>query len=171
VHGHFWVPIDDENCWTYTFDYHPVRALTDDEVANMRAGFGVHSENIPGTYRPVANKDNDYLMDREAQKSSEHYSGVKGIAMQDASLQESMGPIVDRSKERLVPADSGIIKARQKLRRAALALRDEGVTPPGVDPAHHRVRSAAIVLPKEESFLEASRDAVTAQPGVAHSSV
>jgi phthalate 4,5-dioxygenase len=171
VHGHFWVPIDDENCWTYTFDYHPVRALTDEEVANMKAGFGVHSENIPGTYRPMANKDNDYLMDREAQKRSEHYSGVKGIAMQDASLQESMGPIVDRSKERLVPADSGIIKARQKLRRAALALRDEGVTPPGVDPAHHRVRSAAIVLPKEDSFLDASREAVTAQPGVAHTSV
>ncbi|MGH8968353.1 MAG: Rieske 2Fe-2S domain-containing protein [Actinomycetes bacterium] len=171
VHGHLWVPIDDENCWVYTFDYHPVRALTEQEVANMRAGFGVHSENIPGTYRPVQNKDNDYLMDREAQKLSEHYSGVRGIAMQDASLQESMGPIVDRTKERLVPADSGIIKARQKLRKAALALRDEGVTPPGVDPEHHRVRSAAIVLPKEESFLEASRDAVTARPGVPQSSV
>jgi phthalate 4,5-dioxygenase len=171
VHGHLWVPIDDENCWVYTFDYHPVRALTEQEVANMRAGFGVHSENIPGTYRPVQNKDNDYLIDREAQKLSEHYSGVRGIAMQDASLQESMGPIVDRTKERLVPADSGIIKARQKLRKAAIALRDEGVTPPGVDPEHHRVRSAAIVLPKEESFLEASRDAVTARPGVPQSSV
>ena len=28
VHGHFWVPIDDENCWTWSFDYHPTRALT-----------------------------------------------------------------------------------------------------------------------------------------------
>lgn len=25
VHGHFWVPIDDENCWAYSFDYHPTR--------------------------------------------------------------------------------------------------------------------------------------------------
>ena len=48
-----------------------------------------------------------------------------------------MGLIVDRTKERLVPADSGIIKARQKLRKAAIALRDQGVIPPGVDPAHH----------------------------------
>ena len=31
VHGHFWVPIDDENCWAYTFDYHPTRALTAEE--------------------------------------------------------------------------------------------------------------------------------------------
>jgi phenylpropionate dioxygenase-like ring-hydroxylating dioxygenase large terminal subunit len=171
VHGHFWVPIDDENCWVYTFDYHPVRALTQDELAHMRAGYGVHSENIPGTYRPAANKDNDYLMDREAQRRSEHYSGVKGIAIQDASLQESMGPVVDRTKERLVAADSGIIKARQKLRKAVLALREGGTVPPGVDPAHHRIRSAAIVLPHEEDFLEACRDAIAAKPGVPQTSV
>ena len=171
MHGHFWVPIDDHNCWVFTFDYHPVRALTADEVQAMKDGYGVHSRNIPGTYRPQENKDNDYLMDRESQKRGEAFSGVRGIAMQDASLQESMGPIVDRTKERLVSTDAGIIKARQKLRKAAIALRDEGVMPPGVDPAHHRVRSAAIVLPKEDSFIESSREAVAASPGVRQSSV
>jgi len=171
VHGHFWVPIDDENCWVFTFDYQPVRPLTEDELAAMRAGHGVHNEYVPGTYRPLQNKDNDYLMDRDAQRRGETFSGIKGIAMQDASLQESMGPIVDRSKERLVSADSGIIKARRKLVQAALDLDENGVTPPGVDPEHHRVRSAAIVLPKEASFLEACRDALTAIPGVAQTSV
>jgi phthalate 4,5-dioxygenase len=171
VHGHIWVPIDDENCWVYTFDYHPARALTGPERQAMMDGFGVHSENIPGTYRPLANKDNDYLMDREAQRRNEHFSGVKGIAMQDASLQESMGPIVDRTKERLVATDSGIIKARQKLRKAAIALAEEGTTPPGVDPAHHRVRSVAIVLPKEDSFMESTVDAAKVRPGVPQTSV
>ena len=171
VHGHFWVPIDDENCWVYTFDYHPVRALTTQERTAMEEGHGVHSRNIPGTYRPEANRDNDYLMDREAQRRGEHFSGVRGIAIQDASLQESMGPIVDRTKERLVSADAGIIKARQKLRKAAVALRDEGSTPPGVDPAHHRVRSAAVVLPRAQAFIEASRDAVTVVPGSPQHSV
>lgn len=171
VHGHFWIPIDDENCWVYTFDYHPTRALTAEERQAMKDGHGVHSRNIPGTYRPENNKDNDYLIDREAQKRGETFSGVRGIAQQDASLQESMGPIVDRTKERLVSSDTGIIKARQKLRRAVEALRDEGITPPGVDPAHHRVRSAAIVLPQEESFIDSSRDAVAVRPGVAHTTV
>jgi phthalate 4,5-dioxygenase oxygenase subunit len=171
VHGHLWVPIDDENCWVYTFDYHPTRALTADEVQAMKDGFGVHSRNIPGTYRPMENKDVDYLMDRDGQKRGETFSGVRGIAQQDASLQESMGPVVDRSKERLVSSDTGIIKARQKLRKAVEALRDEGVTPPGVDPAHHRVRSAAIVLPQAESFIESSRDALEARTGVAHTTV
>ena len=171
VHGHFWVPIDDENCWVFTFDYHSVRSLTDTELAAMKAGHGVHNEYVPGTYRPLQNKDNDYMMDREAQRSGETFSGVKGIAMQDASLQESMGPIVDRSKERLVSTDTGIIKARLKLLKAAEALRDRGVTPVGVDPAHHRVRSASVVLPKEEAFIDACREALTVTPGVKHTSV
>jgi nitrite reductase/ring-hydroxylating ferredoxin subunit len=171
VHGHFWVPIDDENCWVYTFDFHPVRALRPDELQAMKDGHGVHSRNIPGTYRPQENKDVDYLMDRAAQKRGDTFSGVRGIAQQDASLQESMGPIVDRTKERLVASDAGIIRARKKLRTAIEALRDEGVTPPGVDPAHHRVRSAAVVLPQAESFIESSRDAVAVRPGMAHSSV
>jgi phthalate 4,5-dioxygenase len=131
----------------------------------------VHSENIPGTYRPVANRDNDYLMDREAQRRGEYFSGIKGIAIQDSSLQESMGPIVDRAKERLVSADSGIVKARAKLRKAALALQENGTVPPGVDPAHHRVRSAAVVLPRTESFVDASADALVAEPGKPHATV
>jgi len=171
VHGHIWVPIDDENCWVYSFDYHPARALTQTERQAMIDGHGVHSENIPGTYRPLANKDNDYLMDREAQRRGEHFSGIKGIAMQDASLQESMGPIVDRTKERLVATDSGIIKARQKLRKAAIALAEQGETPPGVDPGHHRVRSVSIVLPKEDSFKDSTAEAVRVQPGVPQTSV
>ncbi len=171
VHGHFWAPIDDENCWAYSYDYHPVRPLTDDEVQAMRDGHGVHNEYVPGTYRPLQNKDNDYLMDRAAQRRGDTYSGVKGIAMQDASLQESMGPIVDRTKENLVSTDNGIIMARQRLRKAVVALRDHGVTPPGVDPAHHRVRSAAIVLPKEADFIEHTRQALTVTPGVKQTSV
>jgi phthalate 4,5-dioxygenase oxygenase subunit len=170
VHGHFWVPIDDENCWVFTYDYHPTRTLTDEELTAMRAGHGVHNEYEAGTFRPLQNKDNDYLMDRDAQRRGETFSGVKGIAMQDASLQESMGPIVDRTKENLVSTDNGIIMARRKLKKAIVALRDEGAVPPGVDPAHHRVRSASVVLPPEEAWLERTRDlSVTA--GTHHSTV
>ena len=110
-------------------------------------------------------------MDREAQRRGETFSGVEGIAIQDASLQESMGPIVDRRKERLVATDAGIIKARHKLRKAALALRDHGTVPPGVDPAHHRVRSAAVVLPCERAFLDSSRDALMAVAGIPQATV
>jgi phthalate 4,5-dioxygenase len=171
VHGHFWVPIDDENCWTFSFDYHPVRPLSEVERQAMVDGFGVHCEYEPGTFRPRQNKDNDYLIDREAQRRGESYSGVKGIAMQDASLQESMGPIVDRSKENLVSTDNGIIMARRRLKRALIALRDHGEQPPGIDPDHQRVRSAAVVLPEGMAFADACREDLTVRPGVAQTSV
>ena len=171
VHGHFWIPIDDENCWAWSFDYHPTRALAKAEVAAMRDGHGVHVKYVPGTYRPRANKDNDYLMDRAAQKAGRSFSGVEGISMQDASLQESMGPIVDRSRENLVSTDNGIILARNRLLAALKALTEQGTVPPGVDPAHHHVRSAAVILPDAKAFLPAAAEALTARLGMPHASV
>jgi phenylpropionate dioxygenase-like ring-hydroxylating dioxygenase large terminal subunit len=171
VHGHFWIPIDNENCWAWSFDYHPMRALSPEEVQAMKDGKGIHVSYIPGTYRPRANKDNDYLIDRAAQKAGHTYSGVEGIAMQDASLQESMGPIANRTKENLSSTDNGIVMARMRLMKAAKALAEKGDIPPGVDPAHHRVRSAAIILAPDQPFTEAARDALTARPGERHASV
>lgn len=171
IHGHFWIPIDDENCWAWSFDYHPNRPLSKEERSAMEAGKGIHCEYVPNTYIPKANKTNDYLMDRQAQKEGRTYSGVDGIAIQDASLQESMGPIVDRTKENLVSTDNGIIMARQMLRKAAKALRDKGQQPPGVNPEDHKVRSVSVVLPPDQAFDEACRDDLIARPGVKHTSV
>jgi phthalate 4,5-dioxygenase len=171
VHGHFWIPMDDHNCMTWSFDYRPNRALRDAELTAMRDGQGIHAKLDPVTFRPFANKDNDYLMDREAQKAGKTYSGVEGFAMQDASLQESMGPIVDRAKENLVSTDNGIIMARHRLMRAAKAFVDKGVMPPGIDTAHQRVRSASVVLPPDQPFKDAAREELTVRPGVAHASV
>jgi len=170
VHGHFWIPIDDENCWAWSYDYHPTRELTDAERAAMKQGKGVHVAHIPGTYRPLANKDNDYLMNREAQRLGTTYSGVEGIAIQDGSLQESMGPIVDRTKENLVSTDNGIIMARHRLMRAAKDLA-KGISPPGVDTAHQKVRSASVILPPDKPFKDAAREALTVRKGVAPASV
>jgi hypothetical protein len=110
-------------------------------------------------------------MDRAEQKAGITYSGVEGIAVQDSSIQESMGPIVDRTQEVLVSTDKGIIMARQRLLEAAKAVAEKRGTPPGVDPAHHRVRSAAVVLTQDQSFEDATRDILVAQPGMAPASV
>lgn len=171
VHGHFWIPIDDENCWAWSFDYRVNKPLTAEQVQAMKDGKGIYVTFVPGTFRPAQNKDNDYLMDRAAQKAGRTYSGVSGIAMQDASLQESMGPIVDRTKENLVSTDNGIIMARHRLLRAAKALADKGTLPPGIDAAHQRVRSAAVVLAPNQPFADAAKDALAVRDGVAHASV
>lgn len=164
-HGHFWIPINDEYCWTWSYDYHPNRPLTAEERQACLDGKGVHTENIPGTFRPVQNKDNDYLIDREAQKRGETYSGVFGFGMQDASLQESMGPIVDRSRENLVQCDYGIAMTRNRLRKAATDLRDKGIMPPGRDPEHMKVRSIAVKLDPDLKYAEACQDEMIAEEG------
>jgi hypothetical protein len=171
LHGHFWVPIDDENCWAWSYAYHPTRPFHEYELKAMKEGKGTFVKYVPGTLRPLANKDNDYLMDRAAQKAGRTFSGIEGIAMQDQSLQESMGPIIDRTKENLVSTDNGIIMARHKLMRAAKALKDKGTLPPGRDIEHMAVRSVAIVLPPDQPFKDAAKEALKSAPGKQHVSV
>jgi phenylpropionate dioxygenase-like ring-hydroxylating dioxygenase large terminal subunit len=170
VHGHFWVPIDDENCWAWSFDYHPVRALSAAELAAMREGKGVHVK-VDAAFRPLQNKDNDYLMDRDAQKAGHTFSGIAGFGIQDASVQESMGPIQDRTRENLVSTDNGIIMARHRLMKAAKELVAKGTLPPSRDPAHQRVRSVAVVLPAGTPFQEGAGEALKAREGIAQTSV
>ncbi|MFL6798546.1 MAG: Rieske 2Fe-2S domain-containing protein [Xanthobacteraceae bacterium] len=170
LNGHAWVPTDDENCVTWCFTHHPTRPLTEHELTTMRNGGGIHVKLIAGSIRPVVNKDNDYMIDRAAQRAGGTYCGVAGIAMQDAAIQESMGPVQDRSKENLVSTDNGVIMARIRLRKAALAAAD-GTLPDGIDPATHAVRSASVVLPDNVSFYEGAADALIAREGVAPSAV
>ena len=129
----------------------------------MQDGQGIHVTYVPGTFIPAANKSNDYLMDRSSQQSGRAYSGVEGIAMQDASLQESMGPIQDRTREHLVSTDNGIIMARRWLQRAAKANR-EGKKLPSLDPKAQRVRSCSIELPKDVKFKDGAKHGLFAPP-------
>jgi phthalate 4,5-dioxygenase len=89
------------------------------------------------------------MIDRAAQKAGRAYSGVAGIAMQNASVQESMGPIQDRSKENLVSIDNAILMARIPLRKAVLALQSHS---PGLSAQCHPARLASFVLRVGEPF-------------------
>jgi len=155
--GHVWVPIDDHNCWAWSINFHPHKPLSPEERKHMEEGKGIHCEYEPGgTFRPKANKDNDYLIDRVAQKEKRAYSGVFGFSMQDASLQESMGPIQDHEKEKLLPTDRAIVMARRMLYEAATALQQES-EPPALDADQQRVRAAGVLLPRDQKPQEWAR--------------
>ncbi len=170
LNGHVWVPMDDDNCMAWSITFHPSRPLSDAERDAMINGKGVHVDLIPGTTIPTANRSNDYMMDRAAQKIGRYYSGVKGLAIQDASLQESMGPIVDRVQENLVSTDNPIILARRKLLKAAKDLA-AGKPVPGLQVVDQRVRSASFLLPVKESFKEKTLDSVKVREGEPHVAV
>jgi len=149
--AHVWVPIDDENHMLYSADYWVDKPLSEDDLRRTTDYNGIHTENILGTDRPIQNRDNDYMIDRELQASGESYTGMRGLGMQDSAIQESMGLIADRTKEHLGVSDTAIIQIRKTLMRA---LRDmeAGKEPPGLDPANYRVRSSRFKLPLGESF-------------------
>ena len=157
--AHVWAPIDDENTMLYSVDFHPYRPLTEEDIAKSKEGDGIHTINIPGTDHAIANKGNDYLIDRNAQASGQSYSGMKGLATEDCGIQESMGPIADRSLENLLICDTAIAKIRRLLLQT---LRDhaEGKPLPGIDPASYRVRSTRCYTPKGVSFAETMPDRV-----------
>jgi phenylpropionate dioxygenase-like ring-hydroxylating dioxygenase large terminal subunit len=174
--SHFWLPIDDYTTMAWTITWHPTRPLNEDELDRMAKGWGLHvgldmlqpgDPAKPGSeWKPIACAENDYLIDWEKQKK-EVFSGLPWIAMQDQALQESMGPVYDRTNEHLGVADTGIIQVRRRWLQAAKLLRHRGVTPPGAaNPESYQVRAAAVILPKEAVWVEAAAEHLTARQGV-----
>ena len=56
-------------------------------------------------------------------------SGTSGEEQEDAAVALSMGPIYDRSREHLVPADAAVVRMRRLLLDAARAV-EAGEDPP-----------------------------------------
>lgn len=83
-------------------------------------------------YRVVADASNDWLIDREAQRTGRIYSGIDHISLQDQAVTESMGAITDHSREHLGPGDVMIARTRRRALQAARAFA-AGEPPPGVD--------------------------------------
>src|SRR4029453_8839740 len=71
-----------------------------------------------GRFRPVQQMENDFQIDRDLPRTGRGcagYTRINGIAMQDAAMTGSMGPIVDREKERLGSTDAMVIRVRRRL--------------------------------------------------------
>ena len=151
--AHMWVPIDDANTMLYSIDFQPHRPLNETEIARAESGDWIHAENLPNSDIGVRNKRNDYLIDRALQASGKSFTGLKGFGTQDCAIQESMGALVDRSRERLLPGDAAIIKLRQLLLQA-LRDHEEGKPIPGSDPQSYRVRSIRCELPRDSNMAQ-----------------
>jgi hypothetical protein len=156
------VPLDDHHTITYQMS-----------VSRGRPGQGPNQNMNPipmqpkttgwyGRWQPVVQPDNDFLIDREAQRQntgSAGFTGITGIAMQDAAVTSSMGPIYDRSKEHLGTSDVMVIRVRRRVIAAIQAHMKYGTPPPGVDdPGAYRVRSGGVLLPEEADWVEATRE-------------
>ena len=153
--GYSFVPIDDVSCWVYTYAWNPDRPIGAEERAKFDKGHGVIAE-IGPDYVPLRNKGNDYLIDREEQKHRT-FTGVRGVAEQDAMIQESQGEIADRTRENLTPTDAGVVRFRRMLLAGAKALA-EGKEPEAPwRAAGYRMRSGSWIAAPDVPFEEVMR--------------
>ena len=152
IAGHVWVPMDDENCMVYNWMYNYAgQPLTDaDKEEEFQLGRGP-GEMLPD-FRTKRNKSNDWMIDRQVQKY-ETFTGIEGINTQDQAIQESMGPIVDRSGENLANSDMAIVIARRMLLDAASTVADGG-DPPGTGDSYYNVRAIDAILPSDVDWRE-----------------
>lgn len=81
------------------------------------------------------------------------WTGIKGFQHQDIMALESMGPIVDRSREHLGMSDVAVIRMRRRLVEAIRRL-ESGETLIGQDGTvpYERLGSEQRVIPIEEAW-------------------
>ena len=120
-----------------------------------------HDDLDSGTYIPIANKSNDYLIDRECQKTV-NFTGINGVNTQDMAVQEGMGTIYDRTKEHLGSADLAIITARPYAADAAKTWK-KAEDPVGTGDAGYSVRAAEMLMPEDINWHEAMQGELIAK--------
>jgi phenylpropionate dioxygenase-like ring-hydroxylating dioxygenase large terminal subunit len=147
----FWVPIDDTRTWLYILNMRR-KAFSEDERTALRSW-------ITPDFRRVRNAGNNYLQDRERQRTVS-YSGIDAVnpAEQDGCATESMGAICDRAREHLGYSDLTIIALRKMLLRAVGDVA-EGKDPPHVirkprDNDFTRLHSVKGILPAGSDWRE-----------------
>lgn len=164
IDGHLWVPIDDENSYVYNFmcAYDASAVITPEIAERFETLLGRGKDDVLEGYKLKRNPSNDYLIDREMQRTKT-FSGIVGINTQDFALQEGMGPIVDRTREHLGTSDRAIIAMRQLMLEGTHDV-EAGRAPKGTDPNTYRnVRAYDDFVPRGADWRARFGDEVLAK--------
>ena len=116
--AHAWVPIDDEHCWTFTFNF----TFEDGPLPPEK---WTHPYEFDGRFTKARTRANNHLQDRAAMKV-DSWCGIPLIPDQDAGIQEGMKPILDRSKEHLGRADLAVVHMRATMLESIKAVQRGG---------------------------------------------
>lgn len=126
----FEVPDDDTHTSTYIVA-HGKAPISQDKIVEL---LGLNDTRLYDRKSCVysATWANSFGQNREAMKES--WTGLGGVEVEDAAIALSQGPLYDRSKEHLVPADQAVMRVRRvlldSLKRVAAGQPPVGV---GVD--------------------------------------
>ena len=108
---------------------------------------------VDANFNNVLTADNNYGQDRAAMKAG-NFTGIAGIPNQDIAMWESMGPIGDRTQERVGHSDFAVAAFRRSMVEAARAMRDGGPAIGTTEPhtPHAGISSFEGVVPKTANW-------------------
>ena len=155
------VPIDD----THTM-FHFIAWTPSDDGAVDREDWRkfCHAQvgiDVDAQWRHVRTLDNRYRQDREAMKTG-NFTGIPGIPNQDIAMWETMGPIADRTHDRLGASDLAIVEFRKLMVDAVTRFRD-GSAPLGVGVQRSQLRAFEGVVAKGTDWRMLGDTAPTAR--------
>jgi phthalate 4,5-dioxygenase oxygenase subunit len=109
---------------------------------------------LDANYKPHRDVSNHFLQDRALMKSG-NFTGIKGIPNQDMAMWITMGPIADRSQDRLGASDMAVVEFRRQMIDAAKRFA-KGEPPIGVGELKipSTVCSFQAIVPKELDWRE-----------------
>jgi phthalate 4,5-dioxygenase oxygenase subunit len=76
---------------------------------------------LDARYRPLRTMENMFWQDRNAMKAG-NFTGITGFPNQDVAMWLTMGPIADRTHDRLGASDLAIVEFRKQMLEAVRAF-------------------------------------------------
>ena len=110
------VPMDDTNTAFYFIAWgHPTQTP---DTSAWRKFLGQEvGKDLDEKYLPLRNRANNFWQDRTAMKAG-NFTGISGFPNQDIAMWVTMGPIADRTHERLGASDLAVVEFRQQMLQA-----------------------------------------------------
>jgi phthalate 4,5-dioxygenase oxygenase subunit len=141
------VPCDDTNTAFYFIAWgHPSQTPeTETWRKFLRQTVGVDLDQY---YRPLRNQDNRFWQDRQAMKAG-NFTGISGFPNQDVAMWVTMGPVADRTHDRLGASDLAIVEFRKQMLEALQAFQNGETAIGTADKAiPHEVCAFQAIVPK-----------------------
>jgi phthalate 4,5-dioxygenase oxygenase subunit len=146
------MPVDDTHTMFYFAQSSRDEAIDEEarrrtlHIAGLRPGLDIDAD-----FQRTRRRENDWLQDRNAMRGpGASFSGIYGVQNQDMAVQESMGPLYDRSKEHLGASDVAVIRLRRLLLDSLAEFEATGAAPIGLrEPFDYAaLRSEERIIPK-----------------------
>jgi phthalate 4,5-dioxygenase len=148
THMQLFVPIDDEHTMFHFIQVHQNGPLDEEARVTRQTRAGMRpGVDLDEQFRKVRKRENLWLQDRDAMANGS-MTGIIGVNNEDIAMQESMGPVYDRTKEHLGASDVAVIRMR-RIMLDGLKNFEAGAPPPGLaEPvAYETLRAEEKMLP------------------------